>query len=216
MSVNHYSLKVLTTHTAVPHKYHYSVHIATFTSISNKRVNCSRQTSQPKTCSRSVAPSNDVTPANVFSISNFTPISRYIRTNCGLKFYKVTHDLNIACSLDTVHTINVVHHILPSQRLSFPHYCCLFNKNPTHQLLIKQQKCQRCSDHCTCHLPPTAARRDRHSGWSVVHVSATVLQHTLSTSPSLTTTVISREPNRADWFYKLSESVVTATALCHY
>jgi len=50
------------------------------------------------------ARTNDVTAANVFNKSNFTPISGCIRTHYCLKLCNVTHDFNIAHSLDTVHT----------------------------------------------------------------------------------------------------------------
>jgi hypothetical protein len=98
---------VLTTHTAMPHntsiftlftqRHLYQTNVLT---VLVKHLN-----QKPAVAlTLNLARSNDVTPADVFNISNVTPDSGYIRTNYGLKVCNVTHDFNIACSLDTVHT----------------------------------------------------------------------------------------------------------------
>ena len=130
--------------------------------------------------------------------------------NYGLKFYPVTHDFNIACSPGTVDTTTkctthpAIAMIYPSRIAAA---CSPPSRiHPTHQSLSKQQtfSCVQTT------VPATNCCSYWHSGWSVVLVYPTVLQHTLSTSPSLTTTVISCEPTRAEWFYTLSDSVVNS------
>lgn len=94
---------LLTTHTAVPHNTNT---ITLFTQRHLYQTNVvtvlvkHRHQKPAVALKLNSARTNDVTPANAFNISNFAPISGYIR----LKFYNVTHDFNIACFLDTAHT----------------------------------------------------------------------------------------------------------------
>ena len=97
---------VLTTQTAVPHNTRT---ITLFTQRHLYQTNVltvlvkHRHQKPAVALTINSARTNDVTPANAFNISNFTPTSGHIRTTYGLKLYNVTHDFNIACSLDTVH-----------------------------------------------------------------------------------------------------------------